>query len=888
MIGIISRCGVVGLCLLAALAQAAEPKADPQNAQYAIILEGYFLGQAKDGKPKRLNCYLVRKDGKWTSALGTAINLGKPNWNTAAMLVDSARLALDGEKLTGTLAVTLVPDPWVPKDQKPRVATITIDAALGAPTEAKHSFSLTGKWTSTIAGDENELKDALLQSRGEGDITGHVWPTDPRDIADASYDLAIYNLIPGQTQDNFQRRRALSLGVKNSKVVSARLGQMDMRHNAYDYEIIDTPEDAQVNDDSIRATVSFSADTLDGQRASFTLSFQGQRVSNFVAGEWKGKCTIEDGKERSIEGYFRATVRGGAFESAMAKDTRPWFAEAKDFKPPQAGEHPRLFFRKSDLPELRRRAATAEGQQIIKRLRNLLNGSDGESLPILYNPAKAAYEKNSFKAAPGAYSISSAAGFGFLYQLTGEKKYAELARQCIEKAWEGQRDFDDRYAWVAPGGELRAGPSVGWTAVAYDLCYDGWDEAFRTRVAKAIQDYSDTKGGEWNNPEGITLRKMVLQPKQGPGSNHFGAVAGGCGLAVLAIAGDPGTDKELLAKYAQVLERQVVRHLSAGWGDGGYYKEGWGASQVGTQAGFLCFLQSLKVAAGHDYLNVDRPNASFVTMVPRALMLIGPPAVYPYRSNMGGTYGSADFHRERGGFSHGGQFAEGFGAIADKYKPGLLWVYNHIVDPDPGRREFDTPSLYSHRPMLALINWPTFSNVQEQNPAEAMPRVTRDHLYEYCVFRNRWQDADDIVTTVLINTPEGTRPREVMVWGFGERLSLGEPPRNAPVTHFLTGQDGSGTMTAGNWAIAVDYSGVSGADALIVTVGATPKTDGRVSGRVNRSTVTIGQTTFNVLTLNRTGPHPSAKAEGGKLIVGGQTITFADGKLTLATFGAQR
>ena len=38
--------------------------------------------------------------------------------------------------------------------------------------------------------------------------------------------------------------------------------------------------------------------------------------------------------------------------------------------------------------------------------------------------------------------------------LTRAKKYAEFARQCIETAWEGQRNFDDRYAWVAPGGEL--------------------------------------------------------------------------------------------------------------------------------------------------------------------------------------------------------------------------------------------------------------------------------------------------------------------------------------------------------------------------------------------------------------------------------------------------
>lgn len=876
----------------AAALRASEPVAntDPDNGQWAVILEGFFPGETKGGHElKRLNCYVVRRDGRWAAALATPTNNGRPNWNTAIMPVDPTNVVFKDGKLTGTLAVTLVPDPWVPKDQRPRHATVTLDVTVTPhPQQDNKGFAaVTGTWTSMIDGGEDELKAAGLQGRGSGSVAGSIGPNQPHDLVDESYDLAVYNLIPGETQDNFQRRRALSLGVKGGKVVSARLGQMDLRHSAYDYETLDAPKDFIVTPDTIAGTLSFSADSLDGESANFILSLDGRRVSNFVTGTWKGKYATDDGQEHAITGFFRATAHPGAFESTVARDDRPWFVATKEYKPVQPGEHPRLFFRKTDVPELRRRAETAEGKQIITRLRQLLNGSDGESMPSLYNPAKLAYEKNGFKGAIGAYSISSAAGFGFLYQLTGDKKYADLARQCVEKAFAGQRDFDDRYAWVAPGGELRAGPSVGWTAVAYDLCYDAWDDAFRTKVAKAIQDYSDIVGGEWNKAEGITLRKMVLTPKQGPGSNHYGAVLGGSGLAVLAIKDDPGIDTDLLRKYAQALERGVVRHLSAGWGDGGYYKEGWGASQVGTQGGFLCFLQALKTAAGHDYLNVERPNASYVTMVPRALMLIGPPAVYPYRSNMGGTYGSADWHKERTGFSHGGQFAEGFGAVADKYKPGLLWVFNHTVEPDPNVRDFDTTSLYPHRPMLALVNWPAFAGVEEANPAGAMPLVTRDHLYEYFVFRNRFRDKDDIVTTLLMNQPQGTRPRAVMVWGLGERIELGEPPREARVTDFQAAHDGSGTISAGEWALAVDYTGASGADALIVAVGDPGK--GKLpTGKAKLTTLQDGKTIFTVLTLGTGGTHPEPRLEGNKLLVGGQTLSYANGKLTLGVFQSPR
>ncbi|MCX5682304.1 MAG: hypothetical protein NT049_01290, partial [Planctomycetota bacterium] len=392
-------------------------------------------------------------------------------------------------------------------------------------------------------------------------------------------------------------------------------------------------------------------------------------------------------------------------------------------------------------------------------------------------------------------------------------------------------------------------------------------------------------GGEWNKNEDITLGKMVLTPKQGPGSNHFGAVVGGCGLAVLAIKGDPGADNVLLDKYATALERQVVRHLSAGWGDGGYYKEGWGASTVGTQAGFLCFLQALKTAAGHDYLNVDRLSASYVTMVPRCLMLIGPPAVLPYRSNMGGTYGSAEFYRERAGFSHGGHFSEGFGAVADRYKPALLWTYNHVVEPEAGNRDFDTPSLYPHRPMLAIINWPTFQGVEEKNPADCLPLASADHLYDYYVFRNRWQDKDDIVTTVLLRPPDGTKPRDIMVWGLGLRLTLGEPDRGASITHYQAAADGSGVLAAGKFALAVDYSRASGADALVVAVGGSaPKPDPKAGEKAKVQTVAAGGTTFNVMTLSADGRHPEVKAEGGGLTLGKQTVKFADGKLVLGVF----
>jgi hypothetical protein len=870
---------------LASAGAAAEPEPlDVDNALICVTLEGFFPGEAK-GVVKRLNCYLNRRNGSWISGIGTPTFQGRPQWNTALMLIDPAGLTASRTALAGTMRVTLIADPWVPADQKTREAVVTITAAFARSQEQGVQAAMTGSWSATIPGEPGELSQAGLLPSASGTVSGTVKPAILPDLSEASYDLAIYDLMPaGHSEEPFHRRRALSLGVKAGEMVSARIGQMDLRHSAYDYETIDAPTQVTLTPDTMSASVRFSTTTLDGGLAQFAISLSGTRLANWAAGRWTGTCTRDGGAPQAISGFFRGDVRPTAFVAgAGITDVRPWFVPVPGHVPFLPGEHPRLFFRTTDLPELRRRAATADGQAIILRLRRILDGGMGDGLPIAYNPATKAYSDNHFKANDGTYTISHAAGYGFLFQLTGERRYADLARQCVEKAFAGQRDQDDRYAWVAPGGELRAGPSIGWTAVAYDLCYEGWDASFRMTVARAIQDYQDERGGEWNNHEGITLRKMMLTPKQGPGSNHFGAVIGGCGLAVLAISDDPGTDPALLATYRSMIERQVVRQLSAGWGDGGYYKEGWGASMVGTQGGFLCCLQALRTALGHDYANAERPNASFITMVPRCLMMLGPPAALPYRSSMGGTYGSADFAHARSGFSWGGHFAEGFGAIADRYLPALLWTYDRNVDPSE-HKDFDLLSPYPHRAMLALINWPTFRGITECDPALAMPRATRDHLYEYMAFRDHWRDADDIITTVIIDPPKDTKPRDVMVWGMsGLRLSLGEPPHGAHVTAYAAGRDGSGTMAAGEFALAVDYSGASGADALIVVRGSSVAWPGDVP-KAKFTSLPSGTTTYQVLTLSRTGTHPQPRLDRDALVVGGQTVTWSQGAFHLATF----
>ena len=83
---------------------------------------------------------------------------------------------------------------------------------------------------------------------------------------------------------------------------------------------------------------------------------------------------------------------------------------------PKPGEHPRLLFRKGHVAGLKKRAETPEGKAIIRRLRFLLDGKEGDTLLAAGQPEHTL----------GAFTIGHAAGYGLLYQLSGEKKYADL------------------------------------------------------------------------------------------------------------------------------------------------------------------------------------------------------------------------------------------------------------------------------------------------------------------------------------------------------------------------------------------------------------------------------------------------------------------------------
>ena len=151
-------------------------------------------------------------------------------------------------------------------------------------------------------------------------------------------------------------------------------------------------------------------------------------------------------------------------------------------------------------------------------------------LPAALQTARQAYPGAAADLPAGALTIGHAAGHGLLYQITGDKRHAELGRECIERFLEGVRDRDPRYAFRRPGGALRAGPTLGWLAVGYDLCRDGWDAAARERIGRALWEYRELSDGD--ERKGPVTLDSLARGTMPPHSNHFGMQVGGAALEI--------------------------------------------------------------------------------------------------------------------------------------------------------------------------------------------------------------------------------------------------------------------------------------------------------------------------------------------------------------------
>ena len=563
-----------------------------------------------------------------------------------------------------------------------------------------------------------------------------------------------------------------------------------------------------------------------------------------------------------------------------ADPASPWPAEVADHQPVAPGEHPRLFFRESDLPELRAFAKTPAGLQMIARLQEQLGGDMLTEPASAYNDVTEAYGKGGPKLRgsewpDGTFSISHPAGYGFLYQLTDDESYARLGIQSFEKLLEGQRDRDreGRYSFRNPGGALRAGPSLGWTALGYDLLYDAMSPEQRQKYARAIESYDE---GQWTS-----LEELARGARHNPGSNHWGMQVGGAGLALLAIKGDPELENpDRIEKLLQENRKAMIRNVTEGFGDHGWYAEGDGTGVMASHIIYLPALQAYREVEGLDYTS-PRPNArwpvlKFIHMsYPQGDKQPGFPKRGAYPHNVWATEA----------MTGPGTFRSGFAIVAPEERPALMWLYNRtqgFVGP------YETGNPYPHNTILAFVNWPRPGQpgAEEADPGSILPHAFRDEKNGFYATRNRWQDENDVLVTLQTRATRGLHKADkeagqLWVWGMGQRLQFGT--MKGEVADYQAADDGSMLLTMDNGtSLAVDFSKTSGADALLATTGPGAKAANPKGDHLAAQTLQLAGQDVHLLMLSESGEHPKAVVQGDAIHVNGQQITIEDGQLQLS------
>ena len=483
-------------------------------------------------------------------------------------------------------------------------------------------------------------------------------------------------------------------------------------------------------------------------------------------------------------------------------------ATIANHQPIQPQEHPRLIFRKQELPLLREKAQTPYGKAIISRLEKALEEK------IYYE----AYVPN------GGYH---ATGHCFLSLLRNDPKSAATAWEIVEQSL------------AQPGRRfLEHAPIVAGVAMAYDLCYNAWDETQRSKITR------------WLGNQAVKLTKGDT-PKRGwnnnPWSNWYARARGASGLAALAILYEPEeylpnnkffTSPEEAWRLTRISERGVVRYLNWAIGDRAFGTEGDLYTTEPWVLTIMPFIQAYRNVMGVD-LAPDKTQWMLPSYILRSVET--DTGVAYAKVGTDGVFAAPSYGRHRLKTNYS-LFAVGLPIVPDEFLPGVMEFYDRNLGLN-GDRTFGIGQLLPYEAIFALFGYQ--DDVKLQNPEAMWGKVLIDSQKGFYSFRNQWQDSNDIIASIYLKKqhlggswsfPDAGSFR---IWGLGEQWAIAGKSEVKPEHENIVvtpdsnnkgskqvyekiASDGSGivTMIQGKWlrSFAVDYSKASGTPGLFAVV----------------------------------------------------------------------
>lgn len=382
----------------------------------------------------------------------------------------------------------------------------------------------------------------------------------------------------------------------------------------------------------------------------------------------------------------------------------PWPRAVPGHVPLEAGEHPRLLFRNIDVERLRERASTPEGRAIMARFWKVLDYDAHDDSP--------------------KFDSWPAIGYGFAWQMSGEKKYADRAREIVEAK------FFQRHPLA--GQDIHHGPMLQGLALTFDLCYEAWDEDFRTRCIDEIWQRSQeliTGTAAGTRMGGLNLAYW---------SNHNGIRVAAAGLGALAVWKERTSEGAVLDAQALAIVEEAAFDargwIEDGCGGGAWFMEGLFYKGMTLVRGLAHFLHAYPVAMGQRIVPAGGEQliaGHFLEARPGMVAVgLGP----------GGTLsGASGIDADSWGELI---WTIGLSFVPDDVMPGIKYLHTRAV----GLLGDETFGLARgcYAPYL-LASYP-FA-VEEQVPVECFPWMSPDPVNGHWVFRPVWKDEQDILLT---------------------------------------------------------------------------------------------------------------------------------------------
>jgi hypothetical protein len=358
---------------------------------------------------------------------------------------------------------------------------------------------------------------------------------------------------------------------------------------------------------------------------------------------------------------------------------------------PVPGEHPRLLVRKDGVAALRAAARTDWGRRVADRIRQALKLT--EKLAIAGRNREVIKEAG-FKAA----------GYGAVHLLDGEAATPDAARAIVLREVVA-------YPLPATLSVMDRVSRLHGTALAYDLCYDAWDEGVRTKVRAWL------------------LKEARLLPREvGPADaaaadqpEHVTAWAS-AGLAELAALGeaeDPAARDRIAAS-----ERAVLGYLDRSIGQFGFDFHGESVRQAALASGILPFVRAERLVLGRDHTAHPAIGDTFL------------PLLYQWVPDVGmAVTGAPTATVDRSGL-----FALAADLAPTARRPAVRWLFDQLE----GQTYLGI--IRPHQGLSMLTSG--LEAVAPAPPDDSWPRFVRSDRAGTAVFRTRWKDADDVVAVL--------------------------------------------------------------------------------------------------------------------------------------------